>query len=605
MKKKLYLIFFIIFFINNIKSNEIRTLDVSIVLDISENPNSENDAITQTLAIGLCQKASPIITTTHLMNNVLTNKISNKPEFQIQLNQWDIYKTISDDYVLLIPKKYLDQKIQDKIKLKNNLHKEKNTADEILIGFKIDPSSKILSKIPIDVINNLKTTQAIDSLFKPTDKINLINLTRIFTQGKNEIYGKWNIYLTGHGFLPLKIEDLNQYIKNKTINESEDTEFQIAGLSLIQFVDFLQFLTEKINTNFFYYFSCYAGDINAILPYMPLILNKNGNYRSVLKKPNFIIVSGALTSQVVRSWITTYKDAPCPFKDQDNGLNFINFFKYLTKYNNYKILNGTLYNDNQLKGILNAITPLINYDPHNLDVNNNPISNIIFLANIPLIKFPSTDIFRAFALNDRIAILSQALAKKHELENMPLQFKDKEAILIYPENVKTNLEIEYKTQVPTIVSMIPLINLIRFNQIITNIKFSDFLIQTIGGIKPLFKKYFYIKKLTIINDLELKSSNFKKNEPLTLDNVFIATGSTISEIKSKKLLTPKVEMFFTGPNNHMYYLNLNKSSYSIETFKESEIIKKSENNLINAMLNYRNLDDKFYDEISQFLSKKI
>lgn len=484
--------------------------DVAIFFDVREkNPG----AIMRGFALAVCQNGwsaigYPIVVTSHTLHAFLNYKdeylqkiIPSIPE------RFDIYKTMEEDFYLLIPKSYMKKltqtysnEVQERIRKIAAI--KKLTLEDFLSGFALS-----------------KLTKLKDPLKKDINVINFINVESvksIFLTKKDlapGFLGMWNIVLDGHGRYSNELA--NQIAQGllpdqlKILSEKQFVDAFIVGLTLTQYRNLLQFFILNIHTHFLYYGSCYAGGYNTLLGYIDAIINQEGILKSQIK-PNFIIAVGALTD--IDVFETSHTDSvancfACISKQEkehyecidkaskNRGINFVRFFDALRAYARKDQLVGTLFNDQQLHDILNHITPKI------------PGS----YRNNPQIMFPGTDMFRAIALDKDMEVITETRVKVHALEKKPIIIENKRIILVYPLDIPVELIFKTKT-FPFIVSGLPSVNVHILSKItapsLTLRSFLSSISETEQRNEILglaFDRYFYVKSLMLKDNIILKN----------------------------------------------------------------------------------------------------
>ncbi len=248
----------------------------------------------------------------------------------------------------------------------------------------------------------------------------------------------WSIYLGGHGDYATNINQLDQLNREVSVRAQEigfitqcspetrtiNPEYcqkldqlrnllarsggTIAGLTIEAFREFLQSL-EKINTNFFIYKTCYAGDRHLELPYQTL------GFPLIYPFP--IVASGisANTSKTVGGFTT--------FPSQ----NITNIEVTEKKDLLYKI---TPHLD--FKKFFETLTLTTTLTPWTYtDVTNYVLTWKVALENIPNIRLPGTDRFTVINSPELIH-LTKVRASIAAAENRP--------IIIEPIKIKTKQE---------------------------------------------------------------------------------------------------------------------------------------------------------------------
>lgn len=548
--KKLFLIFLLMFC-----STFTYGHNLAIFLDVFETEPVSSDikelvqkAVTFTFAAALCQGNFFIITTSNIFGNFLKLKSLNTEQLDgVSLDNWNIYQTNTNDFYLFIPKSLVDGEAQK--------------------FFAINPVNGILKRM-----QNTNPANFLSSIQRKNSII-VENLENIFIKSKEA--GPWNIFLNGHGSSP--------EINPDSIGSSpqyNETNALIGGLSLSKFRNFLQFLIQKINTSFFYLISCFAGDINLTLPFITNWINQKGNIIGGIKKPNFTVVSGALTSEpVVSNVFDTLYLCRTNSPIAKGIMNFKLFFEALDKYG-HSTSGKSSFNKAQLTEILNSITPRAKntHDPHGI-------------SGLPSVLFPNTDTFQVISLDEKIFIISQVVVKKYMLDKKPLVLKNKEAILIYPDSIPININIETgpNSTEPSIVSMTQGIGLQKIQELRTNLNLNKF-INAFTHVKPAFNKYFFIEKLIVVED-RIDQNNV--GQPITLNNVLILVKKD------------SVSMIFTKKGSISLYAE-KKFNNNMAKFQQI-----TSNSFLNSILNYfvilKNSDVRMafnFDLLQNILPKK-
>ncbi|MDR3646703.1 MAG: hypothetical protein P4L22_04130 [Candidatus Babeliales bacterium] len=557
-------LFFLIIFIIQIISLNARFLDVAMFLDTGQelsqmkNKSTSKGPITLDLGVALCQKTFPILTTSSLLHNIqdiITNSIYESKygrskklkDLSLNDNDWDIYQHRSKSLYLLVPKTYLNSlEKYNTPEFKSEAEKHPQfTSDEILTGFRINQKAGIFKKVSWQNLQ-FDTTKSQYSDFENWSLLNKNNLKNvnwleIFTQGIDDTFGLWNILIDGHGGYPkdflLKVGMPN------AIDESYSNH--IAGLSFNGYRNLVQFLTINVKTNFLYYTTCFGGDTNLILPYITTVLNSKGVVKGGIKKPNFTIAAGALTSESVMA-NSSSSLLRCSDPKISRTANYSMFFDSLNKYAP-DATKAVIYKDKELKKILIYVTDR---------VKEKSGTGIKYgITALPSVMFPGTEIFRAIALDDKISVINEVLLKQHTLEIKngkfvnqlePIVLKNKEVILIYPLEIPVDIKIitEKDKRPPAIVAMTAGISITKINNLDINTSFDKFLYNSMGAVAPVFNKYFFINSLTTTLD----------NKIVTFKNVLIL----VKGINQTKFFTA----ILTFPDNEIYMMNNLKSEFT-------------------------------------------
>lgn len=560
--------------------------DVMIFLDAGDEPEY-GGPITSDFASALCQQSFPIIVTQYVLNTFYKAYYSYKiiDSWKVAFN-WNVYKTKSGDFYLFIPKKYLE-KMSAEINedaLKKQIRSTKYNPDDVLLGFR----TKYM--VPIEKYDQIKP-EKIEG--KKDSKINIDSLKSIFVQGKDDFFGLWNVYLLGHGGFSMELVKQIQEGKFSTLKPLSVKDYadaHLAGLDLNQFRDLIDFFINNVNTNFFMYNTCFGGGVNTVLPYVTTIMNQKGNVTSA-KKPNFTLVSGALTDvytfgEGIKEWCVNCLGEKnfeeCLANGQKKGArNEALFFEKLHEHAKKNEARPTLYNNTQLEEIFKAV------------VYRHSISKSVYdpygITGLPLILFPHTDAFVAFDLGGKIGIISPVLLKKHVLEKKQITFKNKEAILVYPSVISVPVIIETATDTPSsIVSMIPGLALHRFESIAINTTMPLF-VRSFGG--GVYEKYYYIKKLQVLAD---------KKEKTVFYNVFIK--AYIGNVNVLCMNSDKSIVYHYISNAGVVRYDI--SGFAISEKLNIEVAEIGADDFLNALFTYFGSESPVHKENQQTFSYK-
>jgi len=511
-------------------------LNLIITLDNTE--KYDKPIITGELAVACCQAQNPIITLGYSLRVLLDwqqndDDLKNAPLISDEI--WNYYKVQNSDFYLLIPKEYSRETYYNFRPLNFKLDHYDLDPYEALIGFKINTES-ILKKVTADEI---KKTVNLDS-YNQTIKIE--PLFNIFVHGQDDFLRLWNIYLTGHGAAPKKLSDVSDKTYSNFVKEVDIKNARICNLSIEEFRKLISFFNEKIRVNFFYYVSCYAGGYNRILPYITNIINSRGNITSN-NKPKFTIATNSTTDAVVPIFFNLSKQCVKKPNQIEKG-----YFDYLTFFDQlYQLSSGiksTIFNDEELKKILAPISFMA----------KSP-TDATPLESLPQVMSPETEIFRVVPLENDIEIISNVSLNKNILEKKPINSENKRAILIYPQDVPIEINIKCKTfdNFPIIISMTPGIGLTKFESLNMNTSLTN-LIKSLTYGKSVFEKYFYIKKLNIINELRGLSDIGRK---INLYNVLFYIKYNKPRVYRREVLPEDISAFviFVDDNNDMYFFD--------------------------------------------------
>lgn len=440
--------------------------DVMIFLNHGLASFSKNDNITTQFVLALCQKCAPIIVSGNVLKNVIEHAKQDEfkdsfkkfvDSFKNSFNDWLVYKTEIGDFYLFVPKAY-QEKMRAEVdteSLEKAIKSKGYKLDNVLRGF------DVWHLTPVKTYDEVEPKQWIQQ-----SELNIENLKSLFVAKKDDVFGLWNIYISGHGTLSKAVKEAELFApsamyQTKTLKESAFSDAEIAGMKLNQFRDLIQFFNDKINTNFLFYSTCYAGGFNKFLPYAVNIMNAQGAVTGA-KKPNFVVGVGSISDAPV--WYYTDLWAWClSCTDANKGnicsngtiqIDYRTFFDLLHDYTKKEGVRSTIFTDQELKKMCRPVTPRV--------IENKDKGDHFGISGLPQFMFPGADIFIVLDLFDEIAVINNVMAKKYAREKKPIIINsDKKVLLLCTDTVD---ELELSNDVP-IISMLPVPALLRFNKI--------------------------------------------------------------------------------------------------------------------------------------------
>lgn len=544
-----------------------------MIMDNSESFMHEDDTITMVLdfSVALCQQAAPILVHGSTLKNLflikkafkaLSKKLTPEelPVFKkfIQekldslLNKWDFYEG-ANGYFLSVPRQYVDR-----------ITKEFSISDEEALGFAIGNRKKFKNAIKGNELikTDILKTEYDSAPLKAQDVINLFK-TRSEEKLKNYM---WNIFLIGHGLYPIDNSgQLPEFFTGRDNSKKLDIKkypVSIGGFEVAEFKKIVNFLI-TINTNFFAYNSCYAGGFNRSLPYVTQLIYGSNDGKEIIMgstEPNFIVVVASLTDADTYA-ITDYGlqcgEQPIP----ENYLNYTAFFnrlsdetqKFLREKTNgvsVELLQKTFsptpvrLNDTQLRNILKPIYSWCSATEK---------------ENHPLVMFPHTGTFTLIPLDDDSVVLTNAKIQAAFKSNGIIDIKP---ILVTGKNALVNpkyifmpaesipVTINIKTpEMPKLFSLLPGIGVHIIKSInAANISYEHF-VEALPFIDTVFPKYFFIEKLIIKKDKQLKDITFEKNDTTLYDVLII---SSVSKNVKEDTVT-RSDIFFRTAQSKAYH----------------------------------------------------
>ena len=520
-----------------------------VIFDIKnkENPSiNTHGALTLHLFEEIQNLSMPIITSNSILFNLLeraeTIDDRKHPEnkyyslFKLLFSEWQVYKTLSSQLIILIPKRFSDNYSEMGIKF-SNLENLSHLLPGAWHGTqKIEnyrPLQQAIS-LPLEILSPIDIVHEFNSIFLTKDDISL------------EKVPIWDFIFEGHG---------TTYPKPT-----------IVGLSSDQINEIFSFIDQKLNAGIIYLLSCNAGGKNLSL----LQFEKFG----VTRNHNFILIVGAIT------------DSPTALIDSsDMCVIFFNLAAQLADKG--ESLNNLL-NSITLKnpGIHSVNIPQIwlpngmGFQTCNIDKNIFVLGNVlaktyldekqtILISNkvAVLVYAPSIFDLSVFPATPQLELIKLEIEKK-KMKIWPLLPMIHESYFWKDVTVPQKLAAQKQLQkefpkflkkytslfFPQFISMIP--------GSYTNNHFNEiFLLK--GGIINFIRdsfldiaqrtsaKFFYIEKLHGINDISLliQASRLKRgiNEPHLLEKLLVTK-------KNKTITLDKV----------IIYTQFNPSTYANE-----------------------------------------
>lgn len=423
-------------------------------------------------------------------------------------DKWQLFDIPNTPYLLLIPKRYISWIIQ-----KPFIGASDNYDN--YFGFNITKMSPL--ELPTDLADKdliSKLNQIASQLTTKPTKFSIDNLHQLFTvtpYTKDKGYNySWNIWQIGHGLIP---------------------EQQIAGMPLAKFSDQLSFLNTVINTNFFYYVTCFGGHFEHLT--QPFKSFKG------LKELSFPVASGSTTDlAVTATWLHIFRMKP------------------------YRRINGYVvpalsihFND--------FFNSLESQQPFEKAL---PFVSAPMAKNIPLIRFPGTDWFAWTDLNKKVVAITKTNLAAHLIDQKDYHIAPpKEAVLIYPEIIPTKIYLKNNTPGP-----LEIILMANFNsRYLKKIEVENLvnLLTNLTDTAYEFPKFIYSQNLIFPARMPVKkfgkttnelikimidnndvTHNFLQNQKIILSNVIL-----LIEAKKTGLIEGKIGIKFILNYNNTYY----------------------------------------------------
>lgn len=405
----------------------------------------ENHATVDNLINALREQVAPIIVTTEFLRHfcywkthsveVMRNlKLRGMNIIGVHLTDknWHCYAHKKGALMLLMPKKYIET---HGINHGNDIRAQMESC-----GFDVSDLDKINDVSPSTVL------QYIDSHKQTYDDI-IDYFESMFIKNRNVSFDAplWNIYVMGHGGISFTdrsitaeiITQREDKLKEAMIAESasageiekyEDSlrywqemshelkkygiirKGSMAGLPANSFMQLLSFFAKEIRTSYLHYDSCFSGGSN----------QASINEQLLQIDVNYIISAQGVNESV------TYSFASIPFSSPKV---FINFFTTLEQF---------FCNSAQFVARQKGITK----DPI-AEIVSTVVNKEMIDWTQPFVRIPKVGVFNAFAVDKKVKILTNVIARAHELEGMPIDCTDPEiqTIVVYPSYIGAPLKI--------------------------------------------------------------------------------------------------------------------------------------------------------------------
>lgn len=480
-----------------------RFLDVIIIADEDKLSNVFAEYF---CAVALLQEAAPIIVSRAVWRRVLKAKISDgDPLFTgINFGRFLIYQGVAGpEWFLIIPKTYRERLRRNNPKVKND--------EEKLLGFRTATSS-ILTTRAQSAMRIAETVYTNPAAFPDfTDVMGKAEVDHLLALFASDIPGVlWNIVITGHGLYPNNLESI---LTEEGVQAQESGGTQIAGFQLPLYRDILDYFNTKLSVNTVYWTTCYGGDYNLVLPFVPLLVEQKQvdiveekketkttdddkvssvSKIRVSKKPSakaktmlltrsqagrkFTMIASALTSKVINiSSASITSSNISRFAEESvqampviplGQLDLARYFYALRFYGATSIekrLQPIKYSTQQLQDILKYITQRIEYS--NEMTESYSLLDPYGISSLPSVKLPSWDTFYPVPLDDTIAVITPFTVAKVLVENKlkggktttpSIELNYPNAILLCTPDIPVEIIINAREEnLPSIVSMLP------------------------------------------------------------------------------------------------------------------------------------------------------
>lgn len=462
-------------------------------------------------------------------------------------NNYEILRDRKSGVIICIPEHYKQTRIEYYKKLGSRYTKSyRYNLASIATGLR-------LSKLQREKLPRLqeikKYTSYLDQLKKVRNqkRYQTRKLTQLFLTTRHlpkHQRAPWIVYLNGHGNnpelefsywlarLPLDRPDVAQLSPEKQeafiqrhVRELAQSRV-IGGIPLREFGRLLTFFNKRVETQFFYYLACYAGD-----EFLPTHSSEIFPKTSSVYHLNYPLAVGALTDSLVWQYY-----APQPLDKTGAKWTFPvdtqTFFENISR------------RDKTIEEILEAVSPL---GGHEEDFHS--------LSNTPQVLIPHTNIFQPIHLVKKTALpgvahLTHVKNIAHYAEKRTYHVRNKRALLLSPAEVLVPIEIESYTPTfhpihrthtvpPALLSLKPGRTVTRLQKILLhNSGLKNFLVHSFLHFShQKNKKVFLIDTLTLDNDLNQFEQN-KKFNAVILDDIYnFFDGIFRSKLSENKQIT--------------------------------------------------------------------
>lgn len=296
--------------------------------------------------------------------------------------------------------------------------------------------------------------------------------------------------------------------------EESSSSITIAGLSLEQFKELLNFLNRTIKTSFMYYLTCFGGGFNAEQVRLYLQQLEKTEKRTLDDmSSSFIVAAGSLTDDTVVSF---------NISDELIPLNFVGFFKDLEQFFSR---NATFKKD--------PIATVLK----NVSIRSRGAKYLHGLSDIPLVYVPGAGIMRAQEVDTEIMVLTNVKLKALELV-IPkkkaaveaIKTAGKSGLLFYPTDIKVPviIGVDSKGEPTALVPMTIDPSTYTFTTIDASaIPFNMFLRKSIMDVRSVMPRTFVIQELRCAN---YKDSGLPGSEGAVLALGNVTIRSTITSV---------------------------------------------------------------------------
>ena len=204
----------------------------------------------------------------------------------------------------------------------------------------------------------------------------------------------------------------------------------VCGLPMKEYIELIDHFN-AMNINLLYVKSSFAGGgLNLTMPYFMQFTDKKGCIIARHQKPNFTIILGSITNRTTIHW-EAGQSYGYPFNPRANENFNLNKFFNCT-------LNKKNYSDEELKKMLQPITSR----SKKTFTEKKGFVQAPYISEMPKVCFPGAEDFSLLALDEKVGILTEEEAKKHQRENTEIFFKQKDVVALYPSEIEAPMRIE-------------------------------------------------------------------------------------------------------------------------------------------------------------------
>lgn len=507
--------------------------------------------------------------------------------------QWEL-RTLNPYLYLFVPRSYIDSKVEQVQNARARVENEgtRFTKEELILGFKInslpvltepfnidklyqdiygDRTRSALKSVNIEMGSRSFITLLSKALLQPKEYPLLITKENDWDPDKIT----WNIFGDGHGSSDLR---------------AEQKKVWVMGLLDPYFTNFLYFMKNEINMNFFFYTTCFAAGHRLRVQYDEFLEPEKriiaGREVISVRPIKFPIAVGAITHAATCSEAPEFFIPPLSIEIEKEQLkspaererkkkifsSAINLEQtriepsFATDYGKFfKLLNEER---NSYAGILDLAS--------NIYKKFSGVEGLK-IVNIPYIRFPESPWFSVVDLQEKAAHLTVTNVAVHEAENTPIIIRNKKVMFLHAHKEvdvpigKAHGEIMVpliiRDRMPTVVSLVAGDAQHYVQEIDARYAPLEEVFSQLSGVGSMaYDRTFYVKKLICENKLNAVAKDMLKADDrpiLELQDVVLSVRKERGEEEGIAAVLPPVSLRFTYKGQR-YAID----AESIEKFKK-------------------------------------